>query len=106
MICLRHILSDIATTHSQKCCERLVDEGAVEILLYQITAVTRSIPDQEVMKHCLSTLRNLSKYADLADALIAHRGSIETILREFLRSVFLFFTGSFFWDSQAVYLIR
>ncbi|KNA22012.1 hypothetical protein SOVF_038020 [Spinacia oleracea] len=77
---------NIATTHSQKCCERLVDEGAVEILLYQITAVTRSIPDQEVMKHCLSTLRNLSKYADLADALIAHRGSIETILREFLRN--------------------
>ncbi|XP_021766898.1 abnormal spindle-like microcephaly-associated protein homolog [Chenopodium quinoa] len=77
---------NMATTHSQKCCERLVEEGAIEILLYQITAVTRSIPDQEVMKHCLSTLRNLSRHAHLADVLVAHQGSIETILREFLRN--------------------
>ncbi|KMS96741.1 hypothetical protein BVRB_8g200460 isoform A [Beta vulgaris subsp. vulgaris] len=77
---------NMATTHSQKCCERLVDEGAIGILLYQITAVTRSIPDQEVLKHCLCTLRNLAQYQPLADMLIDHRGSIETILRELLRN--------------------
>ena len=76
----------MATTHSQKCCERLVEEGAVEILLCQISAVTRSIPDQEVLKHCLSTLRNLARYNQLADVLIDQRGSIETIFRELLRS--------------------
>ncbi|KAL2931463.1 Abnormal spindle-like microcephaly-associated protein-like protein [Bienertia sinuspersici] len=63
-----------------------LNEGAIEILLYQITAVTRSIPDQEVLKHCLSTLRNLARYPHLADVLIHHRGSIETILRELLRN--------------------
>lgn len=77
---------NMATTHSQKCCERLVGEGAIEILLYQITAVTRSIPDQEVLKHCLSTLRNLARYAHLADVLIDHQGSIEIILRELVRN--------------------
>ncbi|CAO2842562.1 unnamed protein product [Amaranthus hypochondriacus] len=77
---------NMATTHSQKCCERLVEEGAVEILLCQISAVTRSIPDQEVLKHCLSTLRNLARYTQLADVLIDHRGSIETIFRELLRN--------------------
>ncbi|XP_074307521.1 uncharacterized protein LOC141642588 [Silene latifolia] len=77
---------NLATTHSQKCCERLVDEGAIDILLKQICAVTRSIPDQEVLKHCLSTLRNLARYAHLADILISHPGSIEIILRELLRN--------------------
>ncbi|KAK9681570.1 hypothetical protein RND81_10G011800 [Saponaria officinalis] len=77
---------NLATTHSQKCCERLVDEGAIGILLYQIRAVTRSIPDQEVLKHCLSTLRNLARYAHLADVLISHEGSVEIILRELLRN--------------------
>lgn len=51
-------------------------------------AVTRSIPDQEVLKHCLSTLRNLARYARLADVLITHQGSVETILRELLKYVF------------------
>ncbi|KAH9624093.1 hypothetical protein KSS87_018307 [Heliosperma pusillum] len=77
---------NLATTHSQKCCERLVDEGAIDILLKQICAVTRSIPDQEVLKHCLSTLRNLARYTHLADVLISHPGSIEIILRELLRN--------------------
>ncbi|KAL9236623.1 hypothetical protein vseg_011267 [Gypsophila vaccaria] len=77
---------NLATTHSQKCCERLVDEGAIDILLNQIQAVTRSIPDQEVLKHCLSTLRNLARYAHLAHVLISHQRSVEIIFRELLRN--------------------
>lgn len=77
---------DLATAHSHRCCERLVDEGAIDILLYQIRSVTRSIPDQEVLKHCLSTLRNLARYLEFADVLVDHQRSVETILWELLRN--------------------
>lgn len=49
--------------------------------------MTRSVPDQEVLKHSLSTLRNISRYPHLADVLIDTGGSVETILREMLRLV-------------------
>ncbi|PIA27467.1 hypothetical protein AQUCO_07700024v1, partial [Aquilegia coerulea] len=77
---------DIATTHSERCCETIVAAGAVETLLKLISSVSRSIPDQEVLKHALSTLRNISRYPLLADVLIDTKGSTETILREMLRN--------------------
>ncbi|GMH15791.1 hypothetical protein Nepgr_017632 [Nepenthes gracilis] len=77
---------DRATGVSQKCCEVLVDAGAINILLKQIRSVSRSIPDQEVLKHAMSILRNLARYPHLADVLIDHRGSVETIIWELLRS--------------------
>ncbi|XP_026392571.1 abnormal spindle-like microcephaly-associated protein homolog isoform X1 [Papaver somniferum] len=77
---------DVTTQHSQKCCETLVAAGAIKTLLKLISSVSRSIPDQEVLKHALSTLRNLASYPDLAQLLIDTNGSIELILSEMLRN--------------------
>ena len=59
--------------------------GAIDTLLKLICSVSRSIPDQEVLKHALSTLRNLSRYPHLAELLIDTHGSVETILLEVLK---------------------
>ncbi|XP_010276054.1 PREDICTED: abnormal spindle-like microcephaly-associated protein homolog isoform X2 [Nelumbo nucifera] len=77
---------DMATRHSQKCCEMLVSAGAIETLLKLIRSTSRSIPDQEVLKHALSTLRNLARYPHLAEALLDTHGSIETIFWELFRN--------------------
>lgn len=77
----------MATGHSQKCCETLVGAGAISTLLKLIRSVSRSIPDQEVLKHALSTLRNLSRYPHLIEVLIDTHGSIEILLWELLRFV-------------------
>ncbi|GLT83252.1 hypothetical protein SLE2022_015520 [Rubroshorea leprosula] len=77
---------DMATVHSQKCCEELVAAGAIGILLKLIRSVSRSIPDQEILKHALSTLRNLARFPHLVEVLIDTRGSAETIFWELLRN--------------------
>ncbi|MCD7453220.1 hypothetical protein HAX54_020163 [Datura stramonium] len=77
---------NMATQHSQKCCEELVTAGAVGTLFKLIRSLSRSIPDQEVLKPALSTLRNLSRYPHLIDVLIESCGSLETIVSEFLRN--------------------
>ncbi|TXG47055.1 hypothetical protein EZV62_026349 [Acer yangbiense] len=77
---------DMATEHSQKCCEKLVAAGAIGTLLKLIHSVSRSIPDQEVLKHALSTLRNLARYPHLIEVLIDCHGSVETIFLEMLRN--------------------
>ncbi|XP_077220572.1 binding / calmodulin binding protein isoform X3 [Tasmannia lanceolata] len=77
---------DMATEHSQKCCETLVSAGAIETLLKLIPSLNRNIPDQEVLRHALSTLRNLVRYPHLAGVLINTHGSVEVIFREMLRN--------------------
>ncbi|KAI9198577.1 hypothetical protein LWI28_028033 [Acer negundo] len=77
---------DMATEHSQKCCEKLVAAGAIGTLLKLIQSISRSIPDQEVLKHALSTLRNLARYPHLIEVLIDCHGSVETIFLEMLRN--------------------
>ncbi|GMP75445.1 hypothetical protein CsSME_00032532 [Camellia sinensis var. sinensis] len=77
---------DMATKHSKKCCEKLVEAEAIDMLLKLIRSVNRSIPDQEVLKHALSTLRNLARYSHLIEVLIRSRGSVETILWKVLRN--------------------
>ncbi|KAK8592272.1 hypothetical protein V6N13_062858 [Hibiscus sabdariffa] len=77
---------DMATAHSLKCCEELVAAGAIGILLKQIRSTSRSIPDQEVLKHALSTLRNLARYPHVAEVLIDTPQAVETILWEMLRN--------------------
>ncbi|KAK3039719.1 hypothetical protein RJ639_027060, partial [Escallonia herrerae] len=67
---------NMATTHSQKCCEKLVAEGAVDMLLTLIRSVSRSLPDQE--KPC--SLPHLTE--ELNDS----RASTQAILLEFLRN--------------------
>ncbi|CAK7351147.1 unnamed protein product [Dovyalis caffra] len=59
--------NDMATEHSQKCCEKLVAAGAIENLLKLIRSVSQSMPDQEVLKHALSVLRNLARYPHLIE---------------------------------------
>ncbi|KAK7264494.1 hypothetical protein RJT34_32103 [Clitoria ternatea] len=77
---------DMATGHSQRCCEELVAAGAVDTLLRLIQTVSRSIPDQEVLKHALSTLGNLARYPQLLEVLIHSRGSVQIIVLELLRN--------------------
>ncbi|XP_017230956.1 uncharacterized protein LOC108205485 isoform X2 [Daucus carota subsp. sativus] len=77
---------DMTTRYSQKCCEELVAAGAIDTLLKLISSVSRSIPDQEVLRHSLSTLRNLARYPHLTEVLINTRGAVKTILWEFLRN--------------------
>ena len=77
----------MATAHSQKCCEELVAAGAIDILLRLIRSVSRSIPDQEVLKHALSTLRNLARYPHLLEVLIQSPNSVQTVLWELVRYV-------------------
>ncbi|XP_058093906.1 uncharacterized protein LOC131239954 isoform X2 [Magnolia sinica] len=77
---------DMATEHSEKCCETLVAAGAINALLNQIQAANRSAPCQEVRKHALSTLRNLGRYPHLTEVLINTHGSVEIIFLELLRN--------------------
>ncbi|KAL1537350.1 abnormal spindle-like microcephaly-associated protein isoform X1 [Salvia divinorum] len=77
---------DLATELSEKCCEELVAAGAIATLLKLIRSVSRSIPDQQVLKHALSTLRNLARYPSLAHVLVESHGCVETVFLEFLRN--------------------
>ncbi|KAJ6737939.1 hypothetical protein OIU74_002992 [Salix koriyanagi] len=77
---------DMATEHSQKCCEKLVAAGAIDNLLKLIRSVSQSMPDQEVLKHALSVLRNLSRYPHLIEVLIDSQGVVEIILWQLLRN--------------------
>lgn len=78
-------LPDMTTEHSQKCCEKLVAAGAIDNLLKLIRSVSQSMPDQEVLKHALSVLRNLARYPHLIEALIDRQGVVEIILWQLLR---------------------
>ncbi|KAL2959979.1 hypothetical protein AAZX31_17G014500 [Glycine max] len=64
----------------------LVAAGAINTLLQLIQTVSRSIPDQEVLKHALSTLRNLARYPHLLQVLIQSRSSVQIIVLELLRN--------------------
>ncbi|KAL6840619.1 hypothetical protein ACP4OV_029483 [Aristida adscensionis] len=75
-----------ATEYSKKCCETLVTADAVGILLKQIHLLNRSIPDQEVLKQVLLTLRNIVRYPDLRLVLINTRESVGIIFQELLRN--------------------
>ncbi|PWA94869.1 IQ motif, EF-hand binding site [Artemisia annua] len=77
---------DMATKHSQKCCEELVAAGAIGTLLKLIDSISRSIADQEVLKHTFSTFRNLTRHPHLTEALIETNGSSQAILLEFIRN--------------------
>ncbi|GFQ04137.1 pentatricopeptide repeat-containing protein at5g10690 [Phtheirospermum japonicum] len=70
----------MATELSHKCCEELVAAGPIGTLLKLICSVGRSIPDQQVLKHALSTLRNLARYLTLAEILVGSQGCMETII--------------------------
>ncbi|KAE8728682.1 HSP20-like chaperones superfamily protein [Hibiscus syriacus] len=71
-------------------CEELVAAGAISTLLNLICSASRSIPDQEVLKHALSTLRNLARYPHLIQVLIETPRSVEIFLRELQRPSILF----------------
>ncbi|KAL7130255.1 hypothetical protein ABFS83_13G122200 [Erythranthe nasuta] len=77
---------DVATELSQKCCEELVAAGAIGTLLKLIRSVSRSIPDQQVLKHALSTLRNLARYSNLVQVLVESPQCVEIVVLEFIRN--------------------
>lgn len=77
----------MVTELSKKCCEILVSAGGVNILLKQINYLNRGVPDQEVLKHILCTLRNIIHYPQLLHVLINTPQSVEMIFQELLRFV-------------------
>ena len=74
-----------ATELSGKCCETLVSAGAVGILLKQIPQLNRGIPDQEVLKQVLYTLRNIARLPNLRPVLVDTPQLVNTIFQELLR---------------------
>jgi hypothetical protein len=70
---------------TQKFCEKIVAAGAIDNLLKLIRSVSQSMPDQEVLKHALSVLRNLARYPHLIEVLIDSQGVVEIILWQLLR---------------------
>jgi abnormal spindle-like microcephaly-associated protein len=76
-----------ATEYSKKCCETLVTAGAVDILVQQIHLLNRGIPDQEVLKQVLITLRNIARYSNLRTVLLNTPGSVEIVFQELLRYI-------------------
>ena len=74
-----------ATELSGKCCETLVGAGAVGILLKQIPQLNRGIPDQEVLKQVLYTLRNIARLPNLRPVLVSTPQLVNTIFQELLR---------------------
>ncbi|PKA46724.1 hypothetical protein AXF42_Ash019707 [Apostasia shenzhenica] len=77
---------DIATELSKNCCETLVSVGAINILLKQIQLLNRGVPDQEILKHVLSTLRNIARYKHLSLVLINTPQAMEIIFQELIRN--------------------
>ncbi|GFP84084.1 hypothetical protein PHJA_000552000 [Phtheirospermum japonicum] len=58
----------------------------MSILITNAKLISRSIPDQQVLKHALSTLRNLARYPALAEILVGSQGCMETIILVFLQN--------------------
>ncbi|XP_071737666.1 uncharacterized protein [Rutidosis leptorrhynchoides] len=77
---------EMATRHSEKCCEELVGAGAINTLLGLVSSISRSIADQEVLRLILSTLRNITCHPHLTQALIHTHESCRIILWEFIRN--------------------
>ncbi|KAK3125160.1 hypothetical protein QOZ80_7BG0601090 [Eleusine coracana subsp. coracana] len=75
-----------ATEYSKKCCETLVTAGAVDILMKQIHLLNRGIPDQEVLKQVLLTLRNIARFSNLRTVLLNTPELVAIIFQELLRN--------------------
>uniref|UniRef100_A0A0E0LLC1 Calponin-homology (CH) domain-containing protein n=1 Tax=Oryza punctata TaxID=4537 RepID=A0A0E0LLC1_ORYPU len=75
-----------ATEHSEKCCQTIVNAGAVEILLKQINLLNRGVPDQEVLKQVLFTLRNIARFRNFQPVLANTPQAVEIVFQELLRS--------------------
>uniref|UniRef100_J3MLC9 Calponin-homology (CH) domain-containing protein n=1 Tax=Oryza brachyantha TaxID=4533 RepID=J3MLC9_ORYBR len=76
----------MATEYSEKCCQTIVNAGAVEILLKQIHFLNRGVPDQEVLKQVLFTLRNIARFPNLRPVLIHTPQAVATVFQELLRN--------------------
>ncbi|GJN11615.1 hypothetical protein PR202_ga29816 [Eleusine coracana subsp. coracana] len=75
-----------ATEYSKKCCETLVTAGAVDILMKQIHLLNRGIPDQEVLKQVLLTLRNIARFSNLRTVLLNTPELVAIVFQELLRN--------------------
>nr|BAC56022.1 abnormal spindle-like protein [Oryza sativa Japonica Group]BAD31323.1 abnormal spindle-like protein [Oryza sativa Japonica Group] len=84
--CFRLVSPGTATEHSEKCCQTIVNAGAVEILLKQINLLNRGVPDQEVLKQVLFTLRNIARFRNLQPVLANTPQAVEIVFQELLRS--------------------
>lgn len=86
--CFRLVSPGTATEHSEKCCQTIVNAGAVEILLKQINLLNRGVPDQEVLKQVLFTLRNIARFRNLQPVLANTPQAVEIVFQELLRYPF------------------
>lgn len=99
------VATDVATELSEKCCEEIVAAGAISTLLKLIRSVSRSIPDQQILKHALSTLRNLARYPSFARVLIECNGCVETVFLEFLRCILTLLNHYYIYDHVSHFVI-
>uniref|UniRef100_A0A0D9WZH6 Calponin-homology (CH) domain-containing protein n=1 Tax=Leersia perrieri TaxID=77586 RepID=A0A0D9WZH6_9ORYZ len=86
--CIRQTCATLsmATEYSEKCCETIISAGAVKILLKQIHLLNRGVPDQEVLKQVLLTMRNIARFPNLRSVLASTPQAIEIIFQEMLRN--------------------
>ncbi|KAF0908752.1 hypothetical protein E2562_028571 [Oryza meyeriana var. granulata] len=76
----------MATEYSEKCCQTIINAGAIEILLKQIHLLNRGVPDQEVLKQVLFTLRNIARFTNLRPVLTNTPQAVAIIFQELLRN--------------------
>ena len=56
---------EVATRLSSKCCERMVEGNAVNVIFRLIRSCNRSLPHMELIKYSISILLNLSKVGSM-----------------------------------------
>lgn len=76
----------ITTRFSQKCCIRLVEQKGVAIILELMRNCNRSKPHQELLKHALRIIRNLSVFSSTLEALHAVGNPTAEVLMDLIQN--------------------
>jgi hypothetical protein len=59
------VVAEVSTSLSPRCCERLVEAGAEEVIVRLMRSCNRSLPHMEIITYCIAILLNLSKVANV-----------------------------------------
>ena len=66
--------------YSRRCCERVAENAAIDILYAFIRSCNRSEPHVEVLKHALVILRNVASHKALRPAVGEPPEAVETLV--------------------------